>query len=113
IFKAIACRKAEATFDRQAHHRLAREVARECMVLLKNDDKILPLKSGETIAVLGALAKNPQFQGGGSSRVNPTKVDQPYTELEKVAGNQTKLLYAAGYRLDRDERDEDLLTAAQ
>jgi beta-glucosidase len=113
IYKAVEHRKEGATFDQQAHHRLAREAGRECMVLLKNDDQILPLKSGETIAVLGALAKNPQFQGGGSSRVNPTKVDQPYTELEKAAGNQTKLLYAAGYCLDQDERAEDLLTAAQ
>ncbi|HBR33811.1 MAG TPA: glycosyl hydrolase, partial [Firmicutes bacterium] len=113
IYKAVEHRKEGTTFDQQAHHCLAREAARECMVLLKNDDQILPLKSGETIAVLGALAKNPQFQGGGSSRVNPTKVDQPYTELEKTAGNQTKLLYAAGYCLDQDERDEDLLTAAQ
>lgn len=113
VFKAIEHRKAEATFDRQAHHRLAREVARECMVLLKNDDRILPLKEEGTIAVLGALAKSPQFQGRGSSHVNPTQVEQPYTELEKAAGDQTKLLYAPGYRLDREEHDEDLLTAAQ
>lgn len=47
----------------KAHHQLAREVARESMVLLKNEDQILPLKKEEAVAVIGAFAKTPRYQG--------------------------------------------------
>ena len=52
-------------------------------MLLKNEGNILPLKRGGTIAVIGALAKKPRYQGGGSSHVNPTMLDIPYEEIEK------------------------------
>ena len=112
-FKAVEKKKENATYDPVAHHQLARAAARECMVLLKNDEQILPLKRGGTIAVLGAFAKNPQYQGGGSSRINPTMVDEIYAEIEKTAGHNTKVLYAEGYQLDCEENDEGLLMAAK
>ncbi|QNP68546.1 glycoside hydrolase family 3 C-terminal domain-containing protein [Streptomyces roseirectus] len=68
-------------FDVDAHHRLAREAAADCLVLLKNDDGTLPLAPATRIAVLGEFARRPRYQGGGSSHVNATRVDSPLDEL--------------------------------
>jgi beta-glucosidase len=68
------------------------------MVLLKNNG-ILPLRSPRHIAVIGRAAKEPHFQGGGSSHINPTKVDIPFDELQKLAGD-AGLNYATGYPAD-------------
>jgi len=57
------------------HHELAKEAARESIVLLKNDHQILPLKPKVKIAVVGDFAKTPRYQGAGSSAVNPTQLD--------------------------------------
>ena len=61
--------------DIQAHHEIAKEAARESIVLLKNENNALPLNSTEKIAIIGDFAKNPRYQGAGSSIVNPTKLD--------------------------------------
>lgn len=113
IFKAVDNKKENATYDKEAHHQLAREVARECMVLLKNEDKILPLKREGTLAVIGEFAKRPRYQGGGSSHVNPTKLDDIYEEIKKSAGDSVNVIYAQGYSLDKDEVDEELLKEAK
>ncbi|SMD27279.1 beta-glucosidase [Kibdelosporangium aridum] len=75
----------DETFDVQAHHALARELAAECVVLLKNDNAVLPLEGPGTIAVIGELAVNPRYQGDGSSRVNSTTVDVPLQEITTLA----------------------------
>ena len=113
IFKAVNNRKEGATYDKLTHHKLAEEIARECIVLLKNEGNILPLKRGGTIAVIGALAKKPRYQGGGSSHVNPTMLDIPYEEIEKIGGERVQLLYAEGYSLEDDTVDENLINEAQ
>jgi beta-glucosidase len=113
IFKAVDRKKENASYDKEAHHQLAREVARECMVLLKNEERILPLKKEGTIAVIGEFAKNPRYQGGGSSHVNPTKLDNIYEEIKKTAGNNANILYAQGYNLEKDEIDEQLIQEAK
>ncbi len=94
VFKAAASRKGGA-FDKAAHHALARQVAGEGMVLLKNNG-VLPLRHPRRIAVIGRAAKEPHYQGGGSSHINPTQVDIPLDELQKLAGN-SHLTYCAGY----------------
>lgn len=58
-----------------AHHEIAKEAARESIVLLKNENDALPLNSKEKVAIIGDFAKNPRYQGAGSSIVNPTKLD--------------------------------------
>ncbi|MCX7845227.1 MAG: glycoside hydrolase family 3 C-terminal domain-containing protein [Dictyoglomaceae bacterium] len=113
VFKAIENKKVNATYDKEAHHKLAREVARECFVLLKNEDNILPLKKEGTIALIGAFAKNPRFQGGGSSHINPTKIDNAVEEITKVVEGKANILYAEGYKLDTDEPDETLIEEAK
>jgi beta-glucosidase len=89
-------------FDAEAHHAMARKIAGEGMVLLKNDG-ILPLKGQQHIAVIGRSAEEPYFQGGGSSHVNPTQVAIPFKELQEQAG-EAELSYAEGYAADEDFR---------
>jgi beta-glucosidase len=99
IFKAVQTKKGHTTIDIDAHHALARRIAAETMVLLKNDHDLLPLRQVKKLAVIGKTAKEAHFQGGGSSHINPTKVDSPLDELRKLAGD-AELLYAEGYTMD-------------
>jgi beta-glucosidase len=85
-------------FDADAHHALARRIAAEGMVLLKNNG-ILPLQNPQTIAVIGRSAKEAYFQGGGSSHINPTRVDVPLDELQRHAAD-ADITYAEGYPAD-------------
>jgi beta-glucosidase len=97
VFKARETPK-NGTFNVDAHHKLAHQIATEGMVLLKNNG-ILPLKGQQHIAVIGRAAENAHFQGGGSSHINPTKVAVPFKELQARAGN-AELTYAEGYPTD-------------
>lgn len=97
VFKAVENKKQNVSVDFDAHHELAIKVAREGIVLLKNDDNILPIKNCKTIGIIGGYAKNPRFQGGGSSHLNPTKVSIPFDEIEKLVGQDCKVYYAEGY----------------
>lgn len=96
-------------YDVEAHHSLARKIAEGSMVLLKNDDKILPLKKGQKIAVIGEMAKAPRFQGAGSSVINPTKIDNAFDELKKLGADVT---YAQGYEKKKDEVNDSLVSEA-
>lgn len=97
VFKAQETSKG-GEFDVEAHHTLARKIAAEGMVLLKNNG-ILPLEGHQHIAVIGRAAKEAHFQGGGSSHINPTKVAIPFKELQNLAG-EAELSYAEGYPTD-------------
>jgi beta-glucosidase len=112
IFKAVDNKKENAVYDKEKHHQLAREVASESMVLLKNDDRILPLKKEGTIAVIGEFAVNPRYQGGGSSHIKPTKLDNICEEIEKSAG-KANVVYAKGYHLKSDLTDDQLISEAK
>ncbi len=101
VFKASQTPKG-GKFDAAAHHALARAIAAEGIVLLKNDGT-LPLKNGQRIAVIGRAAKEPHFQGGGSSHINPTQIDIPFDQLRRVAG-ETELTYAEGYAVDNSSQ---------
>ena len=90
-----AIEKAPHKFDEAAHHQLVRRAAAESIVLLKNEDVILPLKQGKKIALIGDFAKNPRYQGAGSSMVNPTRVDS-LADLAESAGLNL-VGYCAGY----------------
>lgn len=87
--------------DQEAEHALARKVGADCMVLLKNDG-ILPLNTGVKVAVIGALAKNPNFMGGGSGFSNAYHLDITYDEIAALLDEQP--VYAPGYEL-KDESD--------
>lgn len=108
VFKAAESPKG-GTFDIDRHHALARRVAAEGIVLLKNDG-VLPLKIPGRIAVIGRSAKVAYYQGGGSSHINPTRLDSPYEELQKLAGDSI-LTYSEGYP-EGDSYDQALIDAA-
>ncbi len=108
VFKARETPKG-GSFDVDAHHELARQIAAEGMVLLKNDG-ILPLQGQQHIAVIGHSAQNAHFQGGGSSHINPTRVDVPFKELQSRADN-AELTFAEGYPTDNTFR-QDLIDEA-
>jgi hypothetical protein len=99
-----------ATFDVDAHHALARQAAGEAIVLLRNEHETLPLRRGQKIAVLGALAEAPQYQGGGSSHVNPTRLDIPLDELRAALG---EVDYAPGYSTASNDDRRMLLEEAR
>ncbi len=84
------------SFDIEAHHKLARKAAEESIVLLKNEQQILPLKKGTKVAVIGDFAKNPRYQGAGSSLVNPAKT--PESIISSIGESQLEMEgYAQGY----------------
>ncbi|MGB0929676.1 MAG: glycoside hydrolase family 3 C-terminal domain-containing protein [Chitinophagales bacterium] len=113
ILKLAAQRKTDATFDAKEHHELARKTAAEGIVLLKNEGGILPLskKCFKSIAVIGDFAENPRFQGGGSSRVNPTQLDIPFNELYQNLKIGMSLSFSNGYP-NEDVMDEQLIQDA-
>lgn len=84
-------------FDVEAHNELARRAAQESIVLLKNDDNILPLSSTKAkIAIIGDFARNPRYQGAGSSLVNPAK--NPESFLDVIANSDFDIIgYEQGY----------------
>lgn len=95
-----------------AHHALAREAAADGVVLLRNDDAILPLELATgRVAVIGAFAANPRFQGAGSSKVNPTRVDDALGELRAALPDAVEVAYAAGFGIDEPGVDLAALRA--
>lgn len=102
------------TYDKNEHHKTAQRIAEGSMVLLKNDDKLLPLKSGQKVAVIGEMAKSPRFQGAGSSVINPTMLSDAFSEMEKLGVDMT---YAQGYyksaptKKDKNRKPESELVA--
>ncbi|MBK8027157.1 MAG: glycoside hydrolase family 3 C-terminal domain-containing protein [Chloroflexi bacterium] len=84
VLRARATHKT-GTFDVDAHHALARRIASEAVVLLKNEGGLLPLSGDETVAVIGKAALMPVFQGGGSSHVKATRVDAPVVQMQERA----------------------------
>lgn len=114
IIKSKPALEKDFKYDVEAHHAVARKVAEGSMVLLKNDDNILPLKSNAKIAVIGEMAKAPRYQGAGSSVINPTKLDNAYDSLVELGADVT---YAQGYykapptKKDKNRKSESELTA--
>lgn len=98
----------QAVWDKDADHKLSAEIASQCMVLLKNEEDILPLDKNKKIAFIGKFAAEPRFQGGGSSHINACKV----TDALSAAADHAEVSYAQGYRTDEDITDAELLSEA-
>ena len=98
----------DTPWDKEADHVLAGQAAAECMVLLKNEGGILPLKADEKVALIGAFADKPRYQGGGSSHINAFKV----TSLRETLAGNDNVTYAQGYDLRTEDTDEALLAEA-
>lgn len=111
VYKAEATLSENYVYDRDAHHALARRVAGEGAVLLKNDGSILPLADNTRIALIGRFAKSPRYQGAGSSLMNPTQLDNLYDEMIKLAGEEN-ISFEPGYTKEGDQADETLIQEA-
>lgn len=92
-------------FDVDAHDEVAHQAAVESMVLLKNDDAILPVAKDAKIAVIGEFARTPRYQGGGSSHITPTKMT---SFLDTLAARGVDAAFAPGFTLDLEPADRTL-----
>ena len=102
---ALRARDENAVIDRDACRVLARQLAGECAVLMKNEG-LLPLEAGQKVAFIGEFADKPRYQGAGSSHIN---VPHPVSALEAAGG---AVVYTRGYDAHSDKTDEALLTQA-
>ena len=107
IFRYEENRDKNAAWDKDEDHEMARKVAEETIVLLKNDG-LLPLNENDDIAFIGKYAEAPRYQGGGSSHINSHKV----TSAMDVVSGKSNIVYARGYNDDEDKTDETLLAEA-
>ena len=94
-------------FDINAHDELARKIASESIVLLKNDDNILPLSKTAKVAIIGEMAENARYQGGGSSAVNAFKL----TSALEAAHGYADVTYAKGYESKNCDEESPALAS--
>ena len=90
------------------NNKLAREAAVKSIVLLKNEEKILPLDRTKKIAIIGDFAFTPRYQGAGSSMVNATIVDN----VQRLIGNDLNIIGMAHGYTRFDKEDEMLVKEA-
>ncbi len=102
VYKAVENHNDGALWNMEEHHLVARDIANECIVLLKNEDKVLPLRNDDHVLFIGGFAKTPRFQGGGSSHVNCGSVDSILYALQW----NSKVIYEEGFSAKDDKYDE-------
>jgi len=107
VFRTLENAKPETPWDLEAQHAQAADIAAECMVLLKNEDGILPLAKEDEIAFIGEFAEKPRIQGGGSSHINCFKT---VSAVEAAKG--LKVTYARGYDVAADDAPEEMIAEA-
>lgn len=95
--------------DHEAHHALARRAVADCAVLLKNEDSLLPLNRTQSIALIGAFAEDPRYQGTGSSQVNPTQIDRAIDAFKLIVD---QVAYCQGYDPRHSAEDSTLIKQA-
>jgi beta-glucosidase len=108
-------KRTPGSFNTRAHQLTALRIAEEGIVLLKNQDKILPLSTNKikTIAVIGENATRENAFGGGSSQVKAKYEITPLQGLKNLVGNHVQLNYTQGYRIARGQKaDEKLIKEA-
>ena len=111
IFRYTENRDEKAVFDYEKDHKAAAEIEAECMVLLKNENEILPLTSDKKIAFIGKYAKTPRYQGGGSSHINSWKVESALDAAKEIP-ELANVTFAEGYQDEKDEVVETLQSEA-
>ena len=97
----------DTPWNKEADHAFSAQIASECMVLLKNEDNLLPLCKEDTIAFIGEFAAKPRFQGGGSSHINCFKTTSALEAAENL-----KVTYAQGYSVKDDNATDEMIAEA-
>ncbi len=102
VYRGIENHDKDAKWDKEAHHLMARDIADECLVLLKNENKVLPLKNDDHVLFVGGFAKKPRIQGGGSSHINCQSVDSLMMAMQW----NSKAIWEEGFSASDDSYDE-------
>lgn len=108
VFRYADAKAENIQFDRAKHHEIATDTAKKCAVLMKNENELLPLSRQTKVAYIGPFAKEPRYQGGGSSHVNAYKVTGALT----AAVNSSNITYADGFGIDGDSLSKEEIAAA-
>ena len=103
VNKSIEHQNEKTSYDKQKHHELARKVACESAVLLKNE-KVLPIKKEQKVLIIGEFARNPRIQGGGSSHINCTQIDSALDALK----HNPNIQFEQGYSLEDVSEEMEL-----
>ena len=101
-------KKSNVVWDKEKDNKLAAKIESECMVLLKNEDNILPIDKSKKIAFIGKFAESPRYQGGGSSHINSYKVTSALDAVKDIC----EVSYAEGYLTNEDKIDKSILNKA-
>ena len=113
IFKYEENRDKNAVFQHEKDHETAREIEEECIVLLKNEDALLPLSADKKVAFIGKYAEEPRYQGGGSSHINSFKTESAMDAVEFLATvKKENITFAKGFDDVEDKVDEALAAKA-
>jgi len=109
VYRGIDNKNGNIAFDYEGDHRIAQYASEESIVLLKNEDSILPLNKNAKIAFIGKYADKPRYQGGGSSHVNSFKVTSALEAVRALKDVFTEnIVYAQGFEDDTDVVNEKL-----
>ena len=92
---------------KDAHHKLASDIAKDCAVLLKNED-VLPLNTNQKLLIVGELFDKMRYQGSGSSMINPARLTTPRNAFDQ---RQIQYSFKKGYT-EEDVLDDNLIKEA-
>lgn len=106
IFKCVSNLKEEYKFDHEENNKLAQKIAEKSIILLKNEDNILPINKEDKVLLVGDMAKYPRFQGAGSATTMPEKI---YNTLDSFKNMKIKFDYLQGYERIPSKKDNKLL----
>lgn len=98
-YRYLEHRNTEKTYDYEHGHAVAKMLEEESAVLLKNDGDVLPLDESEKVLLIGEFAKEPRYQGGGSSHIHSYKISSVYEEVK----DNPNVSYVQGYAKEADE----------
>lgn len=100
-------RRSSGSLNTPAHQEVARRVEEEAIVLLKNQEAILPLDSGhvKTLAIIGENATRLQAHGGGSAAIKALYEVTPLEGITRLVGAKTNIIFSQGYRTDGEDKD--------